>query len=307
MKWRLKAFVGLVLLSTSIGLPAAAQDAEAAGGNTNASSQAVDSEKPWAAPAAPDTTQPATPLGDEQAVLEESASKDAEADDSSPKEDPKKKYFFLGAFYRHIFMPGFLLNLFFDDSTATNNPSFGAEFTYRANGFDIVGNLWWARAHTNGPYRANGDPQTQVEIINSNLSVMFATASFLWSTEFNDVFSLQYGVDVGLGFVFGSLTRTEAYPDSGPGSVNGFNACKGVGTPDATYCDGPPVGDGQQGGQYGVKARRWTDGGSVPNFVPWIAFPHLALRIKPVKQLMMRIEAGFGIGIFTGFSAAYGF
>jgi len=41
--------------------------------------------------------------------------------------------------------------------------------------------------------------------------------------------------------------------------------------------------------------------------VPWLALPHLALRFKPIKQLMMRVEGGFGLGFFMGASAAYGF
>ena len=34
--------------------------------------------------------------------------------------------------------------------------------------------------------------------------------------------------------------------------------------------------------------------------LPWLALPHLALRIKPVRQFMMRVDAGFGLGFFFG-------
>jgi len=208
-------------------------------------------------------------------------------------------------------VPGFLQELFLDSATGAVNVALGAEFTYRKDNFDIVGQLWWAGYSNYGPYRASGDPDTDTEMIDSSLSVLFLSAAFLWSTPFNDVLALEYGVDVGIGVVLGNVYRTEAFPDAGggqPRSTDGYAPCNAPGDGrNTTYCDGPSVPDGETGGHYNAKVRRWSDGGNLPNVVPWLAIPHLALRIKPVKQLMMRVEGGFGIGFFLGFSAAYGF
>lgn len=247
-------------------------------------------------------------LGDEQAVVSERLGVEEHRDSTDPYEDPTEGYFFAGLFYRHIFVPSFLLELFTDDSTAASNPAFGAELTYRKDGFDIVGSLWWASYAVEGPFRAAGDPVQDTEFIDSNLSVLFLSASFLWSTPFNDIFALEYGVGVGLGVVLGSLNRTEAYPSDGNDAVNGYAPCDDPGTPNVEYCDGPPVRgfcDGE-GGHY-CEEGKWSDGGDVPNVVPWLAVPQLALRIKPIRQLMIRIEGGFGLGFFLGGALNYGF
>lgn len=257
---------------------------------------------------------PTALLSDEQALMEERTARDEFSDSVNPREDPDKSYFFIGAFYRHIFIPEFILDLFMDDSTPTYDPAGGVEFTYRKNGFDIITSLWFSQFKANGPFRAAGDPVTDVEIIDSNLNAIFASVAFMWSTEFNDIFAFEYGVDVGLGAVFGTFIRTEAYKNSrGKWAKCAWDTLANRGTPGADvtgselYCDPTSVRDGEKGGQYGVHARKWSEGGSVPNILPWLALPHLALRIKPISQLMMRIEGGFGLGFFAGASVAYGF
>lgn len=252
-------------------------------------------------------------LEEEQVLTEERVGVEQARESTDPYEDPEQGYFFLGAFYRHLFVPSFLQNLFLEESPSVSNPSGGIELTYRKDNFDIVGSLWWASYAAHGPYRASGDPETDVEIIKSELSAIFLSGTFLWSTPFSDVVALEYGLGIGVGLVLGDLERTEAYPDDGPGNFDGFSACQGPGNPDATitgdplYCDATSVRDGERGGHYRVIARKWTDGGDVPNVVPWLAIPHIALRIKPIHQLMFRIEGGFGLGFFLGGSASYGF
>ena len=242
-------------------------------------------------------------LGDEQAVVSERMGTEEFRDSTDPYEDPTAEYYFVGLFYRHIFVPEFLLNLFTDESTGASNPAFGAEFTYRKGGFDIIGSIWWAGYGVDGPFRGSGDPAQDTEWIESNLSVLFLSGTFLWSTEFNEMFALEYGVALGVGLVLGDMHRTEAHPSGG-----GFEACDGPGNPDPVYCDGPPISglcDGD-GGHY-CEEGKWSDGGDVPNVVPWLAIPQIALRIKPIRQLMIRIEGGFGLGFFLGGAVNYGF
>ena len=73
-----------------------------------------------------------------------------------------------------------------------------------------------------------------------------------------------------------------------------------MGNPDAVYCD---VIDSDFPSTSTVLVE---DG--VPPVVPWLALPHLALRIKPIKQLMFRVDLGFSVlGFFTGVAVNYGF
>jgi hypothetical protein len=161
-----------------------------------------------------------------------------------------------------------------------------------------------------------------------------ASVTFLWGTAFNDIVSLQYGMGLGVGVTLGDLNRTEAYPRDG-----GWAKCERAGDPDdpGSFCgpvnvsrpnfhptctrpNGDPIPncterpgnvasnkDGKKGEHYDINARRWTDGGSVPNF--WFrAAPQLALRIKPIRQLMIRIDGGYDLfsGFFLGGTIAYG-
>ncbi len=258
----------------------------------------------------PDQTDPTQSglLSDEQAMTEEKMGVERTRPSTDPYEQPDKRYFFVGAFYRHAFVPEAILNLFADESTRARNPQVGAEFTIRKNGFDIITSLYYAQFKANGPFLGKNDTDTEVEIIDSNLQAIFAGVDLLWGTSFHDIVALQYGVGFGAGVMFGDVVRTEAYPNTGPGSNNGFSACNGPQDPDGTFCDATSVGDGEDGGHFGVVSRRWTDGGSVPNFWFRAALPHLALRIKPIRQLLIRLDGGFDLfsGLFVGGALAYG-
>jgi hypothetical protein len=231
---------------------------------------------------------------------------------TDPFEDPHEAYYFVGAFYRHMFIPQFLLNLFTERSSGSDFPAFGAEFTYRKDGFSAIGSLWLARPEGNGPFRANGDPIEDTEWVQTDMWAVFVSGTFLWSTSFTDWFAIEYGVGVGLGVIIGDVYRTEAYPTSGPD--DGYVACAGPGNPDGRFCEPGAVSvprgqlqcaDGM--GHYNCREGQWSEGGDVPNVVPWLAIPHLGLRFKPIKQLQLKVEGGFGLGFFMGFSAAYGF
>jgi hypothetical protein len=275
---------------------AAAQDA---GGSAAMSEQAVPTEGEEG---------PAS-LSDEQALYEEGNRPAAARDSTDPYEDPGEGYYFLGAFYRHVVVPKFIQNLFVDGGATVSNPGFGVQFEYRKAGFSIVGSVWWQDFGFSGPFRESGDPDVNTEIIDSNWSSLFASASFLWSTAFNDMFAIEYGIDVGLGVVLGSGRRTEAYPGS---DVGGYNRCRGPTDPRADYCaptrsGGATDPDGSDGEHYNVVARKWSDGGNVPNVVPWLGLPHIALRFKPIRQLQIRVDGGFFGGFWFGGSLSYGF
>ena len=47
----------------------------------------------------------------------------------------------------------------------------------------------------------------------------------------------------------------------------------------------------------------------MPNLYFRFAVPHLALRIKPIHQLLIRVDLGFDLfsGFFTGAGISYGF
>lgn len=258
-----------------------------------------------------------TSVSDEQALHEETAVVEVSRDSSDPYEDPHTSYHFAGILYRHAVVPTFIQHLFADGGVTVSDPGLGGEYTYRKDGFSITGSLWWQNWSFVNPFRTNGDADTNTEIINSSWYTINMAASFMWSTQFNDMLALEYGVDVGLGIVGGTGTRSEAYPSSGAGSVGGYAACSRANDPNehptpGVYCAPNPGGgesaqDGQHGEHYNVTAQKWSGGGSVPNIIPWLGLPHIALRFKPVHQLQMRLDLGFFGGFFFGAGVQYGF
>ena len=306
---RLTVICALVLAAPILAANTRVRAQDNAGDEDRADSMQAPREEPEPIPADGSAGTGDPSLADEQALQSEGDNRpEAERDSTDPFEDPHEGYYFVGLMYRHIVVPKFIQNLFVDGGTTVSNPGFGAQFEYRKDNFSIIGNVWWQDFGFVGPYRAPADVEGDTEMINSTWSSVFLSASFLWSTPLSDIFAIEYGIDVGLGAVFGDGVRTEAFSNDGG---DNYAACSGPGDPRDTsgvgYCGSPSVADGENGEHYGVVARKWSDGsGSVPNIVPWLGIPHIALRIKPIHQVQIRIDAGFFGGFWFGAGLSYG-
>jgi len=280
-------------------------------------------------------------LGDEQTLYEERYGYGDLPDHRSPHELPDHSYWSFGFGYRHSFAPRGVIELFSAlGPSGVQVPQYQFEIDRRRNGVDLITAIYYADYSFTGPFRGNGDSVDETEIIRSNLRTFGASVSMLWSSNFSDVVALQYGFDFGLGVLFGSVKRTEAYPSNGgPHTHDGWAPCVGptsagaagtaqstdafddlryptmntassfCGVPsDASAAGGYTDPDQRNGEQYGVTARGLFHGGKVPPFSVRAA-PRLSLRIKPIRQLVLRFDAGFdfGSGVFLGAAAHYGF
>ncbi len=281
-------------------------------------------------------------LSDEQVLYEERYGYAARPERHSPHEQEDQSYWSMGGSYRHSFAPAGVIELFVEQAPrGIDVPQFSFEVDRRRNGVDLIFGLRYADFSFVGPFRSNGDGIEETEIIESSLRTISADVSMLWSSNFGDVVALQYGFDFGLGLLFGDLFRTEAYPSQGgPNSHAGWAPCVGPAAPGmggsaqpsdpfdpsrysapndtlGAYCGPPndtnPAGgytdvDGQSGEHYQIRARSMLDGGKVP-FFSWRLAPRISLRIKPIRQLIMRLDAGFdlGSGVFLGAGLHYGF
>lgn len=216
--------------------------------------------------------------------------------DWSPLEKPGETYYFVGARYRALVVPQFMINMFADGGQTFVVHGVGAEFGIRKDNFEILPSIWYANYSFDGaPFKGKSDGADAWEIIEANLSVLYLTADFLWSTPINDQFAINYGAGAGLGLVLGDITRTEAYfPGGLPGNADGAGLlrCAGPGSP-AT--DGQCPGDGE----YNQTDDAW------PVF-PWLAV-QTGLRYKPHKSFVARLDLGFSTsGLFFGLGADYG-
>jgi hypothetical protein len=250
---------------------------------------------------------PSSRLGDEQAEVEDEPTVPV-VDPLDPRELPDTDYFFLGAMYRQVIIPGFIQQLFVNGGIDGINPGVGLTFNYRRNNFNVIANVWWNNAAADGYFRASGDPPSDMEYIKVDLFAVFIQAEFLWSFPVTDWFAIELGFDLGFGFVGGDLRRTEA-TESSPGAGD-WSACSGPGA--GIYCEAPAAPDpcyNNPGGHYNCREPNWfTEGGDTPFIMPWIALPHLAVRFKPIHQLQIRLDGGYGLyNFFFGGNVSYGF
>ncbi len=226
---------------------------------------------------------------------------DAEAEDAdgaSPKEKPGETYLFVGARYRGIIVPKFMMNLFGDGGSTVYVDSFGPELSIRKDDFEFVLSAWYADYGMDPtPFKASSDPEEAWELVESKMSVLYLTTDFLWTHPLSDQFGVNYGMSGGFGFVWGDLIREQAYPD--PAS-DGYLPCIGEGNPDGRYC-------GDDNEHYrGYTEPSWSDGGSKPIVFPWLAL-QMGARYKPHRHFAMRADLGFGLtGFFVGIGADYG-
>lgn len=235
-------------------------------------------------------------LSDDQTLAERNSDMEVPRSATDPFEAADESYYFLGLFYRHTWTPSFMLNLFTDENTKTNNPGFGLQFTIRRDGFDIVIGGYYQRFAVAGPFRGNDEPDGETEWIDSSLYAIGLSVDLLWGHMFNDWIGIQYGIGLGIGYLGGELRRSEARPTSD----GGWAECSGTSDPldPGGFCD-----------EEELVNPTWFNGGSTPNLYFRLSLPHLAIRIKPIRQMLIRLEGGFDVfsGFYTGATLAYGF
>ena len=220
-------------------------------------------------------------------------------------EKKNKSYNFIGLRGRMVVIPQFMFSLYQADGGRTVvSPQIGVEYGHRRNGFEYDAWLAYA-AYTmeESPFKADSDPDVAWERVSSSIKTVTLGLDFMWSTDLDSGFSFMYGIGAGLGVVFGSLRRNQAYPPSGVASdPETYVKCPAQGVPDAAYC----AADNDHYGDY--TEPNWFDGGSKPVVFPWIALPQIGFRFKPSKQVAMRFDTGLSFPgpFFFGLSGQYG-
>jgi len=239
----------------------------------------------------------------------ESAKDSARPADSiwNTAEDPGKSYRYVGARYRHVIVPQFLLNLFADGGALSHVPIAGLEFGTRSNRVEYIFSLSYADYSTADlMFKGSDQPDTAYEKINSDLGVIFGKVEILYEIPLDKKghFAFLIGGGVGIGGVVGDLYRAQAYPltpGASPSDPSQWGRCTSTGTPDGTYC----ANDNNHFGAYAEPS--WASGGSKPLVFPWIALPQASFRYKPLKFLQARVDLGLALssGFYFGGSIDY--
>lgn len=229
-----------------------------------------------------------------------------------PHENPGESYHHIGVFARGLFVPQAIQQLFVDGGRDSLNVGSGLFYNYRRDGLNIIAEVWWSGFHTQSTYHGLNESDFEREWIESELNVVFANIVLMWSIPIADWLAFEIGFGVGFGGVYGGLYRTEARPDGS----GGFTPCDGPGTPDPTYCDAPdasygdgsrPQGEGSYDRYYRT-SQPYNFSGGVPPLFFWVDLPRVAIRIKPMRQIQIRVEGGYAAyAIYFGGSLAFGF
>lgn len=196
----------------------------------------------------------------------------------------------------------------------------GLEYVYRRNRLDVVLGVQWMDLSTGAGYlRGRSEPDIALERIESSLWFLNVNGTFLWSVPIADWVEFQGGVGLMLGYVGGSLYRTQVYRGTNGQPVECF--AQG---PQGTTAPPPPGGTPTtptQGGYCGVDNNhyRYSDGtryaepsmfngGSIPRLMLMPTLPHLAFHFRPHRHVDIRVDGGFALaGFFGGIAAHYVF
>jgi hypothetical protein len=278
----------------------------------NAFAKPVDLEDDEAAetPAegAPDAADPAVPADADPEKDASDVPKGAAADEEAlPEESNDEGQFLIGARYRLLITPKFLINWFgVEGGTDIVLHGIGPEFGYSHKNFEIFFSPWYAdygMAAT--PFRMPNDPPNTFDMFTSHLKVMYLDVDLAWKQKMTNEIDWHVGAGLGIGIVFDNLIRNETYWRNGVVTgdpYTGLGECSAPGfasnglpiTAAETASGGCPVG-----GNYGNEPGVWP-------VYPWVNF-QTGLRWQPHRHFVGRLDIGLGSsGFWFGLGADYG-
>lgn len=268
-------------------------------------------------PPPPPEPEPVAPTPVEPVAAPPSAPPAPEEPESSVGEDPTKRYIYVGARYRGVYFPGFVLSSFVNDAKGFYWNAAGLEVDLRKDGFSFIPAVSLMELGTGEFLIGTKDPIPPTTerssqnwgYVNSSMKAVMVTADFLWSAKITRSVQFEYGLGVGLGVVFGDLVTSWVTEDPNGTYTNSFGQKfrRCLTQEIQNGCDPALHGNATKVrvGDYGEPS--WFGGGAKPALLPWLAIPQLGVRYTPVKQVETRLGVGLSLtGIWFGLSANYG-
>jgi outer membrane protein OmpA-like peptidoglycan-associated protein len=220
---------------------------------------------------------------------------------AGPEADSAMRHWWLGAYFRHLEVPPYMTEPFFDRAPSVSNNGFGLVATYRTGGgLNFLMGIGYMPYEFSGPFRADNEPAVDTELVRSDLEFFHVVGALLWDIEFHQVVALEIGLGLDVGVLAGDIRRNEAFLQSD----GTFRDCEGPLNPPVMpvgatkpYCALPENGSGltgtddpeDEGEHYNVTEER------VPPLMLFPAIPQVGLRIQPFKYLAIKLEGAFGI------------
>ncbi len=226
----------------------------------------------------------------------------------SPKSEPR---LWLGAGYRGYIVPKFVMNIVGDGGRTAVVPGAAVTLTRSSGGFDYGFSLGYA-AYFLGPtpFKSSGTPDTEYEIVESDLSALEATFEVRYNVMLDRArrWRLRIGGGVGLGYTFlGGLYRTQAFPASlVPGDPYTYSKCRGPNDPPGSfrYCNQL---DKDADHYNGYSDKSWFDGGARPLVYPWLVLPEVGISFHPSARVAIDLDVGISLsGVMTSLGVRFG-
>ncbi len=234
--------------------------------------------------------------------------------DAAPEKRSDTNYY-LGAHFRDFIAPGFMFNLFIDGGPgAVNVMSGGPEFVLQSGALEAIFSITVPYADfsmNDFVFKGKSEPDQAYEITSSSLKAITVSVDLLGRIPLEKTGSvaLLLGGGVGISGILGDIRRNQAYPDDPNNIDNGdpakWHKCSGPGDPKGTSTPDGSAYCGADNDHYGdYTEKSWVDGGSKPIVFPYVALPHIAFEVLPIKELMLRLDTGFSVtGFFFGLGA----
>lgn len=216
----------------------------------------------------------------------------------------------LGARFRGVLLPQVLMNLVADGGTTIFVPGGGLTYTRRTSGPDISIGVQYATYQMGGtPFKPHGTPETEWEIVESDLHTTIATADLLWRIplDADEDVELRLGAGVGVGIAFaGEIRRWQAYPpDGAEGDPDLWEKCAGPNDPAGTfrYCNQLD----KDADRYGRAEPYWHEDGLRPLFFPWLSLPQVGLTFHTTESTALDLQVGLTLnGLMTEVGMRFG-
>jgi len=205
----------------------------------------------------------------------------------------------IGVHYRGAIIPSFVFHIFAEGAKSVFVPGVGATLTMPAGDAEMVisvGYLNYAMSDT--PFKPKGGPDTDWEIVSSDMQALQATVNLRWSLPLDAAgkWTFKLGGGIGVGWVFtGDIHRVQAYPKDGkPGDPYTYLKCKGPNNPPGTfrYCNALDK-DATHYGDYVEPS--WFEKGYKPLIFPWVVLPEVELAWKVAPRVV--VDAGLGASL----------
>lgn len=226
----------------------------------------------------------------------------------------------LGARFRGVIIPKFLMNAFGEGGTTLFAPGGDLTLTAALADVDIAVAVGYSSYRMGEvPWKPIGRPDTEYEILQSDLQALIATVDLLWNIPLDKLkrVSFRVGGGIGVGWTFaGDLYRTQAYAPSvlkgdpyrsqpTPVDPSEYVKCRGPNSPVGTYRYCNQL-DKDAAHYSGYTEPSWFEGGARPLVFPWVTFPQVGISWRIAPRLTLDIDGGLTIsGIMTSAGLRY--